>query len=294
MPVSAGEQIQRDEDLEYPACIICGSDSYRHLFCKASTRGEKFALVACDHCGLRFISPRPTPDLILKYYEASYFTSRTDRGYDNYFSEKTRNEVTRVLELNLADLGFFDYEKGLPALRRYLDIGCAAGYSVWFMKERGWDAGGIDIAGECVRHGRDSLGLNLTEGDFLSARYENPFHLITLWATIEHLHRPDLVVKKIHGDLFPGGMVFISTCRAGGFMKLLGRQWRYYNFPEHLYYFTFKQMKRLLEREGFEVERRAFYGSGLGRAGSLLRKTADWTAKRFLLGDMMIIAARKR
>ncbi len=286
--------VRAPEGLESPPCVLCGSERHRREFGKASARGEEFTLVRCAECGLRFVSPRPTAEEIGKYYGSSYFTSRTDRGYDNYFSDTIKNEVTRVLALNLADLGFFEYERSLPAPRRCLDIGCAAGYSVLYMKERGWLAGGIDIAGECVHHGRDALGLDLSEGDYLAARYDFPFHLITLWATIEHLHRPDLVVRKIRADLDPGGMAYISTCRAGGFMKFFGRNWRYYNFPEHLYYFTFHQLKRLLEREGFTVERRAFYGSGVGRAGSRLRKGSDWAAKRLQMGDMMILAARRR
>lgn len=280
--------------LESPACVLCGSDSYRFLFKKPSSRGEEFTLVACRRCGLRFLSPRPTSEAIKTYYEPAYFTSRTDRGYDNYFSDSIKAEVTRVLALNLADLGFLKFEKPLTDTRRYLDIGCAAGYSVLFMKQRGWDAAGIDIAGECIRHGKDNLGLNLTMGDYLATRYDSPFQLITLWATIEHLHRPDLIMQKIHGDLAPGGMVYLSTCRAGGFMKMFGTRWRYYNFPEHLYYFTFRQLKKLLENTGFAVEHRAFYGSGYGKAGSLQRKAADWAAKRLSLGDMMIIAARKK
>jgi SAM-dependent methyltransferase len=194
----------------------------------------------------------------------------------------------------MKDLGFFDFEKAQPVTRRYLDIGCAAGYSVLYMKQRGWSAAGIDIAGECIRHGKEALGLNLTMGDYLSVRYDSQFNLITLWATIEHLHRPDLIMRKIHEDLTPGGVVYISTCRVGGFMKLFGSRWRYYNFPEHLYYFTFRQIKKLLEKEGFIVERRAFYGSGMGKPGSALRKMADWAAKQLRLGDMMIIAARKK
>ncbi len=229
----------------------------------------------------------------MRYYQGSYFTTRTDRGYDNYFSEDLMREITRVLLLNLEDLGFFEYENSLKGKRSSLDIGCAAGYSVRLMNERGWDSLGIDIAGECIRFGREQLGLRLMEGDYLATEFPAPFQLITLWATIEHLHRPDLVLQKAYADLAPGGMLYLSTCRAGGFMKLFGRNWRYYNFPEHLYYFSYRHMKRHLEQCGFSVTRRAFYGSGVGKAGSISRQAADWAAKHLQLGDMMIVAARK-
>ncbi len=279
--------------MENPDCILCGSSEKKLLFSKFSDKRERFTLVKCRHCGLQFISPRPTEEGMKARYQSGYFTERTDRGYNNYFSEATMKEITRVLELNLRDLRFFEFEHSLPPPRRYLDIGCAAGYSVLFMRERGWDAYGIDVAADCIRFGKTNRGLNLLEGDFLAAEFPEPFHCITLWATIEHLHRPDLVLQKIHRDLYPGGMVFLSTCRAGGFMYLHGKNWRYYNFPEHLYFFSYRQIRRLLRNTGFAIQAHSFYGSGTGRAGTPLRALSDRAAKKLHLGDMMIIAAKK-
>ncbi len=281
------------EILESPDCVLCGVSRKRPLFSKPSGRGEHFTLVKCAGCGLKYLSPRPTEEALRSYYQSSYFTKRTDRGYDNYFSSEIRAEVTRVLELNLQDLGFFKYEASLAASRRYLDIGCATGYSVLYMKERGWESIGIDIAGPCIRYGRDNLGLDLIDGDYLTQNFDAPFQLISLWATLEHLHRPDQVVRKIHRDLAPGGRVYLSTCRAGGWMRLFGKNWRYYNFPEHLYYFNWRQLARLMEECGFTVERRAFYGSGVGKPGGPLRKLADRSAKALNLGDMVILSGIK-
>ena len=76
-------------------------------------------------------------------------------------------------------------------------------------------------------------------------------------------------------------------------MRLYGRNWRFYNFPEHLYFFSRSAIKKLLERKGFRIIRCSTYGSGFGRAGSIRRKAADVMAKRLRLGDMMLIAAEK-
>lgn len=280
--------------MENPDCILCRSGDKKILFSKTSDKGEHFTLVKCRHCGLRFIAPRPTEEGMKARYQSTYFTQRTDRGYNNYFSEATMKEITRVLELNLRDLRFFEFENTLPGERRCLDIGCAAGYSVFFMRNRGWDSYGIDIAAECIRFGKTNLGLKLIEGDYLATEFPAPFHCITLWATIEHLHLPDRVLKKVHRDLAPQGRLFLSTCRAGGFMYLHGRKWRYYNFPEHLYFFSYRQLKRILQQTGFTVQAHSFYGSGTGRPGTALRTLADRAAKKLHLGDMMIVAAEKR
>ena len=280
--------------METIPCIVCGDASPRSRFTKNSGSGEPFRLVRCRRCGLEFLSPRPAPAEIGVYYSAGYFEKRTDRGYDDYFSPALEREVTRVLAMNLRDLGFFEYEASLPGPKLCLDIGCAAGYSVGFMQGRGWESSGIDIAGDCIDFGL-SRGLNVRKGDYMETEYGKMFHLITMWATIEHLHRPDKILKKACADLHDGGLLYISTCRTGGinFKVFRGAGWRYYNFPEHLYFFSRSTMGRLLGENGFRITMYSTYGSGFGRPGSAPRRTADRLAKRFGWGDMMILAAVK-
>lgn len=281
---------------EGTACIACGSGAQAPLFSKKSEDGREYRIVRCSSCGLRFVSPRPREEETARYYGRRYFTTRTSRGYDDYFSPRLRGEIERVFALNLADLDFHRFESAVVPPRRSLDIGCAAGYFVNYMRSRGWQARGIDVSADCVRFASRRLKLPVARGNYLERPYAARFHLITLWATIEHMHRPDLVLEKAHEDLEENGMLFISTCRAGGlnFMRLFGEDWRFYNVPEHLYFFSRADMTRLLRRKGFEPRIYRTYGSGVSNPGSLLRKIADFSAKRFYLGDMMIMSARKR
>lgn len=253
-----------------------------------------FTLVKCDECGLRYLSRVPDEDEIEKYYTNTYFYERTDRGYNNYFSQEVRNEVERVFRLNLKDLGFLDFEKTLGGKKNSLDIGCAAGYFVNYLKEAGWESMGVDISGDCVRFAVANE-LDVKSGNYLKLDFPQKFNLITLWATIEHMHHPDLVLEKAYNDLKNGGMIYISTCRAGGinFMRLFGENWRYYNFPEHIYFFSYRNLKRLLNASGFRITGYKTYGSNLGKSGSFLRRVADVSAKKFYLGDMMIVSAKK-
>jgi len=276
-------------------CILCGSPEQTPLFSKESGEGTPFTLVSCRDCGLRFISPRPAAEEIGRYYGRGYFTARSERGYDNYFSPELKREIERVMAMNLRDLGFEVFERGLPAVRHALDIGCAAGYFVGYLNSRGWSAQGIDVSQDCVEFATGTLGLDVRRGDYLSTAYDRKFHLITLWATIEHLHRPDLFLEKIHGELAEDGVLYISTCRSGGvnFMRLFGPDCRYYNFPEHLYFFSRPQLKRLLRMKGFEITAYRTYGSGTGRPGGVMRKVADFLAKRLYIGDMMLVAAQR-
>ncbi|HPJ37981.1 MAG TPA: class I SAM-dependent methyltransferase [Spirochaetota bacterium] len=281
--------------LEKPNCILCGPSEERILFQKKSPAGEIFTLVRCNGCGLQYVSPRPSEEMMTRYYSNSYFTERTDRGYNNYFSPEIRNEIERVFTLNLTDLDFFNYEKSLDGSKHSLDIGCAAGYFVAYLANRGWDAEGIDISSDCISFSQDALKLKTECNDYLVTDYSEKFHLITLWASIEHLHNPQRVIEKAYNDLHENGRLYISTCRVGGVnaMKLFRKKWRFYNFPEHLYFFSHRTLAQLLAAHGFTIERYVTYGSGIGAPGSFIKRIADSVVKRFKAGDMMIISAKK-
>jgi SAM-dependent methyltransferase len=278
--------------MENIKCIICGREG-KDLFRKFSGKGEMYNLVKCRKCSLEFISPRPDTEEIKGYYESDYFLKRTERGYNNYFSDEVKSEIERVFQMNLKDLGFFEFEGKLNKNKKCLDIGCAAGYFVNYMKSRGWESSGIDVSAECVDFGK-KLGLNIIRGDYLTEKYNSRFDLITLWASIEHLHYPEKFIEKIFNELNDNGRLYISTCITGfGFKTIAGMNWRYYNFPEHLFYFSISALRKLLKQNGFKIIEYKTYGSGFGKSGTLIRKAADYAAKKFYLGDMMIISAKK-
>ena len=278
--------------LEFTACVVCGSSLNTLKLTKKSRLGELFNLTSCNECGHKFVSPRPSEKSIAAYYQSDYFKVRDDRGYDNYFSEETKSEICRIFNLNLKDLNF---KKFSAKSHNSLDIGCAAGYFVEYMKNLGWNAHGIDLSSNCIDAGK-LRNLNLLCADYLLTEYNVKFNLITMWVTIEHLHHPENFLKKIYLDLDDNGALYISTCCADGlgFMKLFGNKWRFYNFPEHLNFFSLKNIKKVLKQNGFKIKKTVIYGSGVGSGKSIIKKIADFIARHFRLGDMMLIHAVKQ
>ncbi|EMK05104.1 class I SAM-dependent methyltransferase [Leptospira kirschneri] len=285
--------------MEIIPCNTCGSSEFKPLFSKSNHKNELFHIVQCIRCSLVQVSPQPSPIEVASYYSEEYFLKRSDRGYDNYFSEGIRDEISRVFGLNLKDLDFQTWEKSLSSAKRCLDVGCAAGYFVDYMQSRGWDSYGIDIAQAPVKFAQDKLKLKVEQVDFLEWKPTDPFDLITLWASIEHLHKPKETLEKIYTHLKPGGRVILSTCRWGILAKLQGPSWRYLNVPEHLYYYSLPGIVKLCRSLGFEKKKHVTYGSGLTakKNPSLLYKTlkylADPTVKFLDQGDMMALCFAK-
>lgn len=281
-------------------CNHCNSTNFIKLFSKHDPHRNSFDIVECKDCSLVMVNPKPIQKDLDKYYGEQYFTQRTDRGYDNYYSEKIRNEVGRVFRLNLQDLDFFEFEKNYIDVKKSIDIGCAAGYFVDFMKSIGWDASGIDIAEGPTEFARKN-GLNVITGNFLEwdTNFENQFGLITLWASIEHLYYPKETLIKIFKHLSKNGTLILSTCNWGILAKFHKQNWRFLNVPEHLYYYSLPLLIRQCEEIGFRYKTHITYGSGFtfkkdaNIAYNFTKKIMDRVVKIMDIGDMMAIRFEK-
>ena len=284
-------------------CNLCNSRNFTHLFNINSTRNEKFQVVSCSSCGLKQVNPQPNITAVKPYYSDTYFLKRNERGYDNYYSESVRNEICRVYEKNLSDLNFWKHERGLKKKHKILhslDLGCAAGYFVELIKKRHWQAEGIDLAKGPVLAAR-KRGLKIHLGDWFSKSsiQSGKYHLITLWASIEHMHNPYKVFKRSAKLLKADGHLIISTCCYNYLAKLQGKNWRFMNVPEHLYFFNQAQITKMAKKAGFRLISSVSYGSGLTKKkdASYLYKTAkflaDWLVKKLKQGDMMALHFQK-
>lgn len=91
--------------------------------------------------------------------------------------------------------------------KKAIDIGCAYGYVVSLLNRLNYDALGLDISRYILETGEK---INCLQGDaqFLPLK-SNSIHLITCFDTLEHLKRPDLLVKESYRCLRPEG-VFIA------------------------------------------------------------------------------------
>ena len=285
-------------------CDACGTADFKTLFEKESSRSEAFRLVSCRQCGLVHVNPQPNLAAVQPYYENHYFLNRTDRGYADYYSPEVRRSIIETTHLNLKDLDFYVYETRMRERGdkpNALDAGCAAGYFVDYLRTRGWNSRGIELSEDAARYGRDVLRLPIEIGDYLSAESLAPgtFDLITLWASIEHMHSPRAVLQRTHSLLRSGGRMILSTCRYGLLARVMGARWRYMNVPEHLYFFSVRGIERLAETVGFRVVKVITYGSGMTtRANATLfyrtaKRLADPLVKRTGQGDMMALQLEK-
>jgi SAM-dependent methyltransferase len=99
--------------------------------------GPYYAVIGCERCGLAYVSPRPTPDALARYYvdeDRVGWTVRHDEEYAVAKEEKKARLATRVLAPIL----------GARGRGRALDVGCGAGDILGVLKNAGWETVGIE------------------------------------------------------------------------------------------------------------------------------------------------------
>ncbi len=93
--------------------------------------------------------------------------------------------------------------------KRALDVGCAYGFVVELLSGLGYEAVGIDISSYAVRKG-SVLGLIRADVESLPFK-SGSFDLVTCFAVLEHLLRPDKALREVYRVLKPGGVVVATT-----------------------------------------------------------------------------------
>ena len=197
------------------------------------------------------MNPRLPPERLHEMYQEEYWTSERakDFGYTDYLDDAPLYLRTYAMRARLLD----GYK---PEPGRVLDVGCAAGFFLKVMHDKGWQTTGLEISQPMVDYASRTLGLpDMRRGDLLSAELPaGAFDVVSLWDVIEHLERPDVHLARARELLADDGVLVLETQDvSSGFARLMGRRWQHYKHEEHLYHFDPRTVARLLDEAGFEV-----------------------------------------
>ena len=175
----------------------------------------------------------------------------------------------------LDDLGYYDYDRAdvlamVPEdARRILSIGCGSGTNEAKLKERGAHVAGLELFEEAAARARERLDEVVTgDVETMDALPWPPgtFDCVICADVLEHLRRPEDLLRKIRDVLIPGGHVVLSIPNSRNW-KILRQLVFKGDYPyedqglfdrTHVRIMTVKSTNRLLAEAGFEVTRRQF------------------------------------
>jgi SAM-dependent methyltransferase len=239
------------------ACPVCGDSDSMPLFetkdWTFQVSDDRFVVRRCLRCRTGYLSPRPSPGDLPRYYPPRFYWSHEGGTEPLPWGEivARRAEQLAAKSQVLADL----------APGRLLDIGAQKGEFLWYMRERGWTVEGVELDNAIP----NPQGLPIRYGDFLTMEFEaESFDAVTAWAVLEHVQEPRQFVEKAAAILRPGGCFVALVTNLD---SAQGRWFRADDYPRHLTLFTKRSVRELASRSGLTVTRiwtdQAIFGGAL-------------------------------
>lgn len=207
--------------------------------------GDGFHLVECLDCGLVSTSPALPGSEIGRYYPESYY------GVENRRFHPFLESLIRVFRSRRCRAIEAFVPKG-----KLVDVGCGRGIVLELMRNRGWDAHGVEVSEVAARHARDILGLTVWVGEFAESPHSPAsVDAVVIWHVLEHLIDPVAALDKAAEVIRPGGVLVIAVPNFDSWQaSFSGRHWFHLDVPRHYHHFRTAVLRRLLEQRGFSVE----------------------------------------
>ena len=223
-----------------PRCRLCGA-GLPEPFLQIS---EEFFLVRCGGCGLVATSPPVPASEIGRWYPPSYYGEGNRRfhsmleGMIPYFRDRRAKAIERFV-----------------AKGRMLDVGCGRGILPALMRERGWEAHGLEFSEMAARHAREELRIPVFVGNLLESPYEpESFDAVVLWHVLEHVPDPVAALARVREILRPGGLLVVAVPNFESLQaRFSGRHWFHLDVPRHYHHFGLSVLDRMLKSAGFSI-----------------------------------------
>ena len=311
-------------------CIVCGGTEFFPIF---KTRDRMFDIPGlfevkrCHRCGLFFLDPQPSREMLKKYYPLQqYYSYKLEiKGLSGLISQFRSYLITHYYQPTILSKVFSFIVQGVPAIpqkprsrtAKILDVGCGSGKTLTLLKELGWNVYGLEIDENAVKIAKERGLVNVRLGGYekIANFPNNYFDCIRLYHVIEHVPNPRDCLQLIRQKLKPGGEVILGTPNSDSAVgKLFGKFWYHLDIPRHLFVFSPKTLSMLIKSEGFSQLFIVFCSSdGLGRSviytlNEVLKKKMDtnkftllffllypfeWVLDKLRLGDIITLRGIK-
>jgi len=214
-----------------------------------------FDVIECKICGFKHAVPIPTSEKLQNLYEKKFYSSEKPK----YFEDAEEDlEWWKLTYLNYYQL----FEKYCPKnSKKLLEIGSGPGYFLKIGKEYNWEVLGFEPSKQAYEYSQ-KFGVKVVNSFFdekSADKYSEFFDVVYLNTVIEHLPDPVYLLKNVKKTLKPGGIICIVAPNDYNPLQTILREnlgfrdW-WVAPPQHINYFDFKSIKKLVEKTGFNVQ----------------------------------------
>lgn len=245
------------------SCPVCGQQNEQVLFRPKASPGP---ISRCLNCDMVYVANIDDDHALI--FDGPVVFDRLD---SNILTSSDLNDVKDSWEFGLLP----DKEAEQPALRqnalkvlrriegyidtppqetKILDFGSGWGFFLSTAKEHDWITFGLEPLPASAVYARATFGLDITTDTLREDTFsENFFNVIVSFQVFEHLPDPKQNIRYLHKMLQPGGIILIEVPNFQTWtMRLLRSRHRHF-VQDHLNFFSFNTLERLLVENGFEI-----------------------------------------
>jgi 2-polyprenyl-3-methyl-5-hydroxy-6-metoxy-1,4-benzoquinol methylase len=183
-------------------CCITGSQA-AVVVAETDRHDNPLRTVISTESGLVFSDPRPTPAEIRHFYREDY-----RKKYKNTITPKNKH-ILRAGRLALRRIQHV--ENHVTPGGSILDAGSGGGEFVYMCQQAGYQAVGIEPNRGYATFAASQYGIDIFNGFYQDAKYENAFDCVTLFHVLEHLEEPVSSLSVLAGFLKTGGHFFVEV-----------------------------------------------------------------------------------
>ena len=232
---------------------------------KILNKKNNYKIIDCRNCKFIHILPLPSEKNIINLYKKKYYEKIKPQYIKKY--EREIDYWNLIFDEKL------DYleTKIKRKTKSILDVGSGSGFFLKRAKEKGWTINGVEPNYFAAKYS-EKIGIPVITDFFQNIDIENmkKYDVINLFDVLEHVYNPTELLKKCHRLLKSSGIIVIevpndynplqkivqkSLKKEEYWLTILTKS-RNYNWAskiDHVNYFNFFSLKRLLTKLRFKV-----------------------------------------
>ncbi|MHB1953060.1 MAG: class I SAM-dependent methyltransferase [Sulfobacillus sp.] len=261
-------QLAAAQRAECPACGKPSERAYSVQDLNQRRTSSTFDFRHCRACGVGWLAPTFSEAELISFYGVTE-EGRTVAEVDKNREPDSERRITRL--------------KRLMPVGSLLDVGCGTGHFLHVARAAGYNVEGVEFDARRARWVREQRELRVVAGAFPGAPLSRErYDIVTMWHVIEHLPQPFEALKYAFDLLRPGGVLSLATPNLSSLQaKVFREYWYHQDAPRHLYLFSERGLRRIVESLGF-VPLRTIWGSPEHDWAGIEFSTSHWLPRSTL------------
>jgi len=223
--------------LKNPNCFYCQSKKTQVFL-----NGKAFSYFKCFNCGLVFRFPQS--DLKNLAISNKEMYGEKNKAEEYFKREKYYRQVARMILKQI---------KKYQSQGNLLDVGCSYGLFLNEARKFGFKVCGIEKEKIAADFAQARFGLKIINQDFEDLK-DGQFDVIVFIDVLEHLPNLRKVLVKVKKNLKRNGVLFIQCPNINSLVyKITKEKWNWLLPKVHLYHFSTKSLRKVLEENGFKT-----------------------------------------